>query len=158
MAYHGYLSVSTGYQPYRQAIAGFLCLTFFRSPLTFAMSTPPALPAPGGNASAALTLTDVTQPEEVVIHSGAATTEGGMSYLDEEFDPCRQDPRRNMPGVLDSNIDISQLNTINFNSVDQRTANVAVVQQGIDPNLANQLMVRQTYVTLRSWNVNGWSL
>ena len=68
----------------------------FRSPLTFAMSTPPALPAPGGNASAALTLTNVTQPEEVVIHSGAATTEGDMSYLDEEFDPCRQDPRRNM--------------------------------------------------------------
>ena len=117
------------------------------------MSTPPALPAPGGNASAALTLTNVTQPEEVVIHSGAATTEGDMSYLDEEFDPCRQDPRRNMPGVLDSNIDISQLNTINFNSVDQRTAHVAVVQQGLDPNLANQLMAAQQQALQSEANV-----
>ena len=125
----------------------------FRPPLTFAMSTPPALPAPGGNASAALTLANVTQPEEVVIHSGAATTEGDMSYLDEEFDPCRQDPRRNMPGVLDSNIDISQLNTINFNSVDQRTAHVAVVQQGLDPNLANQLMAAQQQALQSEANV-----
>ena len=117
------------------------------------MSTPPALPAPGGNASAALTLANVTQPEEVVIHSGAATTEGDMSYLDEEFDPCRQDPRRSMPGVLDSNIDISQLNTINFNSVDQRTAHVAVVQQGLDPNLANQLMAAQQQALQSEANV-----
>ena len=117
------------------------------------MSTPPALPAPGGNASAALALATTTQPEEVVIHSGAATTEGDMSYLDEEFDPCRQDPRRNMPGVLDSNIDISQLNTINFNSVDQRTAHVAVVQQGIDPNLANQLMAAQQQALQSEANV-----
>ena len=84
-----------------------------------------------------------------------------MSYLEEEFDPCRQDPRRNMPGVLDSNTDISQLNTINFNNIDQRTAQVAVVQQGVDPALASQLMaahsrhcrVRRMLVTLRSWNV-----
>ena len=118
------------------------------------MSTPPALPAPGGNASAALALATTTQPEEVVIHSGAATTtEGDMSYLDEEFDPCRQDPRRNMPGILDSNIDISQLNTINFNSVDQRTAHVAVVQQGIDPNLANQLMAAQQQALQSEANV-----
>ena len=82
------------------------------------MASTPALPAPGGNASAALALADPTQPEEVVIHSGAATTEGDMSYLDEDFDPYRFDPRRNMTGVLDTNIDISQLNTINFNSVD----------------------------------------
>ena len=68
------------------------------------MATPPALPAPGGNASAALALATTSQPEEVVIHSGAATTEGDMSYLDEEFDPCRFDPRRNMPGVLDTNM------------------------------------------------------
>ena len=79
----------------------------------------------------------------MVIHSGAATTEGDMSYLDEDFDPCRSDPRRNMPGVLDTNIDISQLNTINFNSIDQRTAHVAVVQQGVDPSMANQLMAAQ---------------
>ena len=153
VVYPGFNLVSTGYQPYRQAIAGFLLFHTFRSPLTFAMSTPPALPAPGGNASAALTLANVTQPEEVVIHSGAATTEGDMSYLDEEFDPCRQDPRRNMPGVLDSNIDISQLNTINFNSVDQRTAHVAVVQQGLDPNLANQLMAAQQQALQSEANV-----
>ena len=107
------------------------------------MATPPALPAPGGNASAALALANATLPEEMVIHSGTATTEGDMSYLEEEFDPCRQDPRRNMPGVLDSNIDISQLNTINFNNIDQRTAQVAVVQQGVDPALASQLMAAQ---------------
>ena len=82
----------------------------------------------------------------MVIHSGAATTEGEMSYLEDDFDPCRNDPRRDMPGVLDSHIDISQLNTINFNSVDQRTAHVAVVQQGLDPNLANQLMAAQQQV------------
>ena len=117
------------------------------------MSTPPALPAPGGNATAALALVTASQPEEVVIHSGAATTEGDMSYLDEDFDPCRSDPRRNMPGVLDSNIDISQLNTINFNSVDQRTAHVAVVQQGLDPNLANQLMAAQQQALQSEANV-----
>ena len=66
-----------------------------------------------------------------------------MSYLEDDFDPCRNDPRRNMPGVLDSHIDISQLNTINFNSVDQRTAQVAVDQQGVDPTLASQLMAAQ---------------
>ena len=107
------------------------------------MSYPPALPAPGGNATAALALVNPTQPEEVVIHSGAATTEGDMSYLEEDFDPCRHDPRRNMPGVLDANLDISQLNTINFNQVDNRTAQVAVVQQGVDPTLASELMVAQ---------------
>ena len=48
-----------------------------------------------------------------------------------------------MPGVLDANIEISQLNTINFNSVDQRTAHVAVVHQGVDPALAGQLMAAQ---------------
>ena len=86
------------------------------------MAAPPALPAPGENATAALAIAGTTQPEEMVIHSGAATTEGDMSYLEEDFDPCRNDPRRSMPGVLDSNIDISQLNTLNFNSGDQRTA------------------------------------
>ena len=48
-----------------------------------------------------------------------------------------------MPGVLDANIDISQLNTINFNNIDQRTAQAAVVQQGVDPTLASQLMAAQ---------------
>ena len=33
-------------------------------------------------------------------------------------------------------MEFSQLNTINFNNVDQRTANLAVVQQGMDPALA----------------------
>ena len=79
----------------------------------------------------------------MVIHSGAATRDGDMSYLEDDFDPCRNDPRRDMPGVLDSRIDISQLNTSNFNSVDQRTAQVAVVQQGVDPTLASQLMAAQ---------------
>ena len=107
------------------------------------MASTPALPAPGGNASAALALANPTQPEEVVIHSGAATTEGDMSYLDEEFDPYRSDPRRDMPGVLDASFDVTQLNTINFNHVDNRTAQVAVVQQGVDPNVASQLMAAQ---------------
>ena len=66
-----------------------------------------------------------------------------MSYQEEDFDPCRYDPRRDMPGVLDSNIDISQLNTINFNNIDHRTAHVAVVQQGVDPTMASQLMAAQ---------------
>ena len=107
------------------------------------LPTPPALPAPGGNASAALAIANTTQPEEVAIHSGAAATEGDMSYQEEDFDPCRYDPRRDMPGVLDANIDISQLNTINFNNIDHRTAQVAVVQQGVDPNMASQLMAAQ---------------
>ena len=94
----------------------------------------------GGNATAALAIAGTTQPE-MVIH---------MSYLEDDFDPCRNDPRRNMPGVLDSHIDISQLNTINFNSVDQRTAHVAVVQQGLDPSLANQLMAAQQPLAERS--------
>ena len=107
------------------------------------MATPPALLAPGGNATAALAIAGTTLPEEMATHSGAATTEGDMSYLEEDFDPCRTDPRRNMPGVLDANIEISQLNTINFNNVDQRTAHVAVVHQGVDPTLAGQLMAAQ---------------
>ena len=117
------------------------------------MSNPPTLPVPGGNVTAALALANISQPEEVVIHSGAATTEGDMSYLDEDFDPCRHDPRRNMPGVLDASVDISQLNTINFNSVDQRTAHVAVVQQGLDPGLANQLMAAQQQALQSEANV-----
>jgi len=133
-------------------LVDFLCFTLFALPL-FAMSNPPTLPVPGGNVTAALALANISQPEEVVIHSGAATTEGDMSYLDEDFDPCRHDPRRNMPGVLDASVDISQLNTINFNSVDQRTAHVAVVQQGLDPGLANQLMAAQQQALQSEANV-----
>ena len=119
--------------------------TFRSYLLVFAMSTPRALPAPGGNATASLALVNTTRPEEVVIHSGAATTEGDMSYQEEDFDPCRYDPRRDMPGVLDANIDISQLNTINFNNIDHRTAHVAVVQQGVDPTVASHLMAAQQH-------------
>ena len=55
-------------------------------------------------------------------------------------DPYRNDPRRTLPGVGESSVEFSQLNTINFNNVDQRTANLAVVQQGMDPALAGQMM------------------
>lgn len=45
-----------------------------------------------------------------------------MSYLEEDFDPVtRHDPRRDMPGVLDSSVEYSQLNTISFTNVDHRT-------------------------------------
>ena len=65
------------------------------------MSTPPALPAPNGNTTAAI-VSAGTIPEEVVIHSGGPTTEGDMSYVDDPFDPVPTvDPRINMPGVLD---------------------------------------------------------
>lgn len=37
----------------------------------------------------------------------------------------------------------NQLDTVNFTSVDQRTAQVAVVNQGLDPTLAGQLMTAQ---------------
>ena len=47
------------------------------------------------------------------------------------------------PGVLDSSVEFSQLNTINFNNIDQSTAQVAVAQQGVDPALAGQMMVAQ---------------
>ena len=42
---------------------------------------------------------------------------------------------------MDANVETSQLNTINFNNVDQRTASVAVVHQGVDA--AGQLMAAQ---------------
>ena len=131
------------------------------------MSNPPALPAPGGNATAALALANTSQPEEMVIHSGAATTtEGDMSYLDEEFDPCRQDPRRNMPGVLDSNVEISQLNTstltllISVPPIWQWYNRVLIRTWQTNLWLLNSrhCRVRQTCATLRSWNVNAWSL
>ena len=68
--------------------------------LLLAMADPLALPALGGNATAALAVPG-TGLEEVVIHSGAATAEGDISYMDEDFDPfSRKDPRREMPGVL----------------------------------------------------------
>ena len=105
------------------------------------MSTPPALPAPGGNATAAIVPAG-TIPEEVVIHSGGPTTEGDMSYVDDPFDPIPTvDPRINMPGVLD--MEFNQLYQVNFANVDNRTANIAVVNQGLDPNLAGQLLTAQ---------------
>ena len=55
-------------------------------------------------------------------------------------DPYRNDRRRTLPGVGESSVEFSHLNTINFNNVDQRTANLAVVQQGMDPALADQMM------------------
>ena len=68
------------------------------------MSIPPALPALGGNATAALVPAG-TVPEEVAIHSAAPTTEGDMSYVDDPFDPCSiTDPRLRMPGVLDFDV------------------------------------------------------
>jgi hypothetical protein len=49
-----------------------------------------------------------------------------------------------MPGVLDdSSVEYNQLNTISFTNVDQRTAQVALVQQGLDPSLASQLLTAQ---------------
>ena len=37
----------------------------------------------------------------MLIHSGAATTEVDMSYIDKDLDlESRNDPRRDMPGVL----------------------------------------------------------
>ena len=77
-----------------------------------------------------------------MIHSGVATTEGDMSYVDDPFDPIPTvDPRINMPGVLD--MELNQLYQVNFAAVDNRTANVAVVNQGLDPNLAGQLLTAQ---------------
>ena len=96
MVYHGLYCETIGYQPYRQAIG--CCLipyvsVFFRRP---AMDTP-ALPAPGGNATAALALAN-PGPDEVAINTGDTTTEGDMSYVDDDFDPFpRNDPRRSTP-------------------------------------------------------------
>eukprot|EP00435_Cladocopium_sp_Y103_P052665 s1266_g16.t1 len=107
------------------------------------MATPPALPAPGGNALAAIA--DVygqPTPTEVAINSGDTTTEGDMSFIDEDFDPVRKnDPRASMPGVLDLTMENHYLNSMTY--VDGRTANVAVVHQGVDPGLASDLMNAQ---------------
>jgi len=76
----------------KRSLVSFVSLFRLLLPV-LAMATPPALPAPGRNATAALAVAGTTRPEEMVIHSGAATTEGDMSYSDEDFDPCRTDPR-----------------------------------------------------------------
>ena len=79
-----------------------------------------------------------------MIHSGVATTEGDMSYVDDPFDPYSvADPRLNMPGVLEVDVENNQLYTVNFTAVDKRTANVAVLNQGLDPSLARQLLTAQ---------------
>ena len=48
------------------------------------MATPPALPAPGGNASAALAVAGTTRPGD-----GNPPRGSDMSYLEEDFDPCQ---------------------------------------------------------------------
>ena len=81
----------------------------------------------------------------MVTHPGAATAEGDMNYLEEDFDPMTgRDPLRDMPGAADAYIHYDQLNTINFTNVAQRTANVALVQQGLDPALAAQQQAIQS--------------
>ena len=79
-----------------------------------------------------------------MIHAGDTTTEGDMSFVDEDFDSVpRCHPRRAMPGVLDTTVGLSQLNFTSMTAVDARTANIAVVNQGIDPGLAEHLMSAQ---------------
>ena len=107
------------------------------------MSTPSALPAPGGNATAAL-MPVGTMLEEVAIDSGASTIDGDMSYVDDPFDPCSiTDPRLRMPGVLDFDVENTELNMANFTAIGNRTANVAMLNQGLDPGLAGQLLSAQ---------------
>eukprot|EP00435_Cladocopium_sp_Y103_P002455 s6081_g1.t1 len=107
------------------------------------MAEPPALPAPGGNALAALA--DVygnVTPNEIAINTGDTTTEGEMSFVDESFDPYpRNDPRVSMPGVLDYTLENHLVNSTTY--IDGRTANLAIVNQGVDPVLASDLMNAQ---------------
>ena len=111
--------------------------------LSLAMAETPALPAPGGDASAELALQN-RGPEEAAIHSGDTTTEGDMSYVDEDFDPItRCDPCLSMPGVADHSIGFNQLNLASLTSIDARTANLAVVNQDLDPGFAEHLMSAQ---------------
>ena len=89
----------------------------------------PALPAPGGNATAALALPNAG-PDEIAINTGDTTTEGDMSYVDEDFDPFpRHDPRRGTPGVADHVIGLSQVTLNSLTAVDARTANLDMVNQ-----------------------------
>jgi hypothetical protein len=67
-----------------------------------------------------------------------------LKIIEEAFDPCcRIDPRLSMPGVLDIDMQFSQLNTVNLTNIDQRTAQVAVGNQGLDPTLAGERMTAQ---------------
>ena len=69
---------------------------------------------------------------------------GDVGYVDDPFDPYSvADPRRNMPGVLDVNVENNELYAVNFTAADNRTANVAVLNQGLHPNLAGQLLTAQ---------------
>ena len=57
--------------------------------------------------------------------------------MDDPLDPCSiNDPRRYMSGSFDLDVENNQcqMNVINFTVVDGRTANVAVLNQGMDPN------------------------
>ena len=59
-----------------------------------------------------------------------------MSLMDDPLDPCSiNDPRRYMSGSFDLDVENNQcqMNVINFTVVDGRTANVAVLNQGMDP-------------------------
>ena len=69
------------------------------------MSNPPALPAPGGNATAALAVADAGR-DEVVIHSGPLTTVGFMGCVGDEH--ARFDPNDTsvQPGVLDLRVEL----------------------------------------------------
>ena len=142
----GVYLVSTAYQPYSQKLTvGLPFVSLFALFFALAMARPPALPALGGNATAAVVVAGATRPEEMVTHPGAATAEGDMNYLEEDFDPMTgRDPRRDMPGAADAYIHYDQLSTINFTNVAQRTANVALVQQGLDPALAAQQQTIQS--------------
>ena len=103
-------------------------------------SLTPALPAPDGNVTAALALANAG-PDEIAINTGDTTTEGDMSYVDEEFDPFpRHDPRRCVPGVADHVVGLSQVTLNSLTAVDARTANVAIVNQGLDPGVAENMM------------------
>eukprot|EP00435_Cladocopium_sp_Y103_P074494 s1156_g49.t1 len=122
------------------------------------MAAPPALPVPGGNALAALA--DVygnSTPTEVAINSGDTTIEGDMSFVEDDFDPCRRsdrDPRASMPGVLDISMENYQMNSMT--SVAGRTANLAVVQESVDPGLASDLMNAQGEALQSEANARHW--
>ena len=75
---------------------------------------------------------------------GDPTTEGDIGYIEEAFDPIsRTDPRLSMPRVLDVDVRFNQLNTVNMTNIDQRAAQVAVANQGLDPTLAGELTTAQ---------------
>ena len=96
------------------------------------MSTLPALPALGveHQSESPLLQAPSTGTNAAV---GFPRAGGDMSYVDEPFDPRPiSEPRRRMPGVLDLDVENNQLNMVNFTAVVNRTANVAVPNQGLE--------------------------